>query len=148
VICIKAQYSVEFILIFAFSLLIIIPTISLLHSEYIKSKESLGESQAKQVLDEITARATKVYYSGAPSRTTVEVFFPRGIRDVQSANFNVTETGAKSQLVFNMAKGTSSSEVIAVFPFNINVSLRDGAGKKRILIKAEESDYINITEFI
>lgn len=139
----------EFILIFAFSLAIIVPLVSLMHSEYAESKQNLDESQAKQVLDQITIETHNVYYAGYPSRTTLELYFPKGIEEIDVTG--VTVSGVeKSELVFKIIKGNTENSLVAVFPFRINVTLNTNDGKRKVLIKAEEEQertYVNITDF-
>ncbi|MBD3163989.1 hypothetical protein GF323_02215 [Candidatus Woesearchaeota archaeon] len=140
---IKAQYSIEFILVFAFSLVIIIPLINVLHSEYAKSKQNLDESQVAQMLDDISIAAYNTYYAGYPARTTLELYFPAGIRAINSTNI-YTSKGEKSELVFHLRD--KGKEAIAVYPFNLSVEVSPSDGKRRIIIKAEKGNYVNITD--
>ena len=144
---IRAQYSMEFILIFAFSLAIILPFISFMHSEYSKSKEDLDESQAKQVLDQIIVASHNTFYSGYPSRITLDLYFPRGIISITNQT-TINEAVTKSELVFNFQKGSNINPLIGVAPFRIHCSLNTADGRRKVLIKAEEDaigTYINIT---
>lgn len=145
---IKGQYSIEFILVFAFSLIVIIPLINLMHSQYSESKDSLDESQARQVLDQIAMAAQTTYYSGYPTRTTLELFFPKGISDITHVSMQNNDI-IKSELVFKSTRGSAKSDLVAVLPFNISVSLKTTDGKRRILVKAEQigdRTLVNITD--
>jgi hypothetical protein len=149
---IRAQYSMEFILVFAFSLLIIIPLISLLHSEYWESKEILDESQAKEVLDEMALTIQNTYYAGYPSRTTLELYFPRGITDIRSITKVMSDGRTISELIFDFQKGGSISNLVQPFPFEISTNLTSTDGTRRILIKAQENKssqktFVNISDF-
>ncbi len=135
----------EFILVFAFSLLIILPIINILHSEYNQSKEQLDEAQAAKVLDEIYLAAQTTYYSGYPSRTTLELYFPRGISNVRSTTVD-TAQGEKSELVFEIDTGIKHNNMVRLFPFKLNTTISPNEGNRRILIKAEQGDFINITD--
>jgi len=125
----------EFMMIFAFSLVIILPMIALLRSEYMDSKQSLDEGQAKKVLDDLTLAATEVYYSGYPSRTTLDVYFPAGV-------FNITNStgNGKSELIFKVGPNKEQTkELITVFNFNIEIDpsmLPPRDGKKKILVES------------
>ncbi len=146
VIGIKAQYSIEFILVFAFSLIIIIPIIGLLRENYMGDKEILDESQAKKVLDDIAIAAHSVYYSGYPTRTTLDLWFPRSLLRIHNYVVN-TPQGVKSELVFITRRGTGESSMVALFPFRVNVTLTPREGRRKVMIKAEKAGYVNITEF-
>ena len=137
----------EFILIFAFSLVIIIPLINYLYSEFQDNRQVLDTSQAQQVLDEISLKAQNTYYSGFPSRTTLEMYVPRGITSVES-NWNKSGT-LRGELVFKVQQGSSSSDLVATFPFPINTSptpMQLLEGKRKIMIKVEWNSIVNITE--
>jgi hypothetical protein len=144
VVSIKAQYSMEFILIFAFSLLLVIPFISIMNSEYLRDKNNLDEMQAKKILDEIQSASTSVYYSGYPSRTTLTMTFPRGINSIDSNIVN-TVNGVKSEIVFSIDHIDTISNIVAVVPFAVNITVSQTEGKKSVLIKTEPSGIINIT---
>lgn len=143
---IKAQYSMEFILVFAFSVVIIIPLINLMHTEYSRSKENLDQSQVARVLDDISMSVHNTYYSGFPTRTTLELYFPRGIDKINHTNIE-TAAGSKSELVFylKLSQGRER-EAPRVFPFNISVNLQPNDGRRKVLIKAEKNNYVNITD--
>lgn len=148
---IKAQYSIEFILVFAFSLIIIIPLINLMHSEYNQNKLDLDQSQAKQVLNEISLAAQNAFYSGYPTRTTLQsVYFPSEIQSITAMPSTVSGV-TKSELVFKFRRGSADTDLVAgPFPFDISVSLKTAEGNRNILIKAEQNatglTYVTITD--
>ena len=144
-IVIRSQYSIEYILIFAFSLLIIIPLIALIHSEYSESKGTLDVSQAKKILDDISVAAQSVYYSGYPSRTTLDMYFPIGLDNISYANV-MTPSGAKSELVFIFKASGSYSNLVTVMPFRIDSSLGTHSGRRSVVIKVEQNGIVNITD--
>lgn len=140
----------EFILIFAFSLAVILPIIAIMNSQYAENKEDLDEAQATQILDEIALRAQEIYYAGYPSRTTVDTYFPPGIISVSAITITTT-TGEKSELVFIVNWRQTESNIVQTLPFRVNATLRTGEGRRRILIKAEKDalgvGYVNITDY-
>ena len=141
---IRAQYAVEFMLIFAFSLAIIIPIVSIMNTKYQESKQDLDIAQARIVLDEITAAAQKTFYAGYPSRTTLELYFPHGIKGIRS--YNASSDRPRSEIEFNVSVGRGASSIHTVVPFIVNISIRPNEGRRKIIVKAEKADYINITE--
>lgn len=140
----------EFILIFSFSLALILPLIAIMNSQYAENKEDLDEAQATQVLDEIALRAHEIYYAGYPSRTTLNIYFPSGITSVNATTVTTT-TGQKSELVFIVNWRQTESSIVQTLPFRVNASIRPGEGKRKILIKAEKDplgvSYVNITDY-
>jgi uncharacterized protein (UPF0333 family) len=141
----------EFLLVFAFSLIIILPLIYLLNSEYTENKGNLDQSQLRQIMDEISIATRNTYYTGYPSRTTLEFYFPRGIKTISS-----TAAGSKSELVFVIDKSGTDVEIVESFPFVIETchsietipcynsgnteDIRTNSGRRRILIQAGEVD--------
>ena len=132
-------------LVFAFSLLIIIPLVSLMNSEYQKNKAELDLAQSDEILNEIAATATDMYHAGYPSRETLEFMFPRGISQIQSQTV-ITAEGPVSELVFIFDRSGVRNSLIRTFHFEINTSLESRDGKRFIVVKAEEGNYVNITE--
>ncbi|MCK5281944.1 MAG: hypothetical protein KAK00_00915 [Nanoarchaeota archaeon] len=135
----------EFILIFAFSLVIIIPFINMLHSEYSERKGNLDELHAKQIIGEIELVAQNVYYAGYPSRTTLKLIFPRGIIEISNKTISGA-AGVKSELIFKTKAGSRENEILVIFPFPIHTTLSTRDGSRKILIKAERGNYVNITD--
>jgi hypothetical protein len=98
--------------------------------------------------------AQKAYYSGYPTRTTLEVYFPKGITSITDVSKEMTGGIIKSELVFTIKRGSAESSLPAVLPFKIDAALRTTDGKRRVLIKAEQmrdannllKTYVNITD--
>ncbi len=143
VIGIKAQYSMEFILIFAFSLIIIIPLVNIMQERYSESREDLSQSQAKHVLEEISIAAQNTFYAGYPSRTTLSLVFPKGIKNVTS---RTSADEMHSELIFTLRRGSGEVTIVQSFPFILNTSVTPTDGKRKILIKAEENGNTTIVD--
>lgn len=134
----------EFMLVFSFSLLIVLPLIMLLQSEYNQNKEVLNVAQARKVLDQISITAQKTYYAGPPSRNTLEVIVPAGVTNISVTN--IDGANRKSELVITVDRGMDQDTLVDVLPFWINISLSPSSGTRKILLKAEDTRIINITE--
>ncbi|MBR9699699.1 hypothetical protein GOV09_04545 [Candidatus Woesearchaeota archaeon] len=132
-------------LVFAFSLLILVPIISILQSEYSESKQTLDESQASQILNELAIAAQGRYYSGYPARTTLDLYFPRGIIELNSIVVD-TDEGKKSEIFALIQRGRAEVKVTKTVPFAVNITLKNSDGRRKILIKAEKDNYVNITD--
>ncbi|MGV8150655.1 MAG: hypothetical protein ACP5NV_02925 [Candidatus Woesearchaeota archaeon] len=78
----KAQISMEYILITAFSLLVAIP-LAILFFQYSQSyNDDVTLNQADKVMDEILNAAQTVRYLGEPSQKTITVYLPKGISGI------------------------------------------------------------------
>ena len=116
-----------------------------MHSEYIRSKDQLDMAQADKVLDEIYLASQNTYYAGYPSRTTIELHFPRGLDLINTTTVD-TPSGIRTELVFYYDTGNGRNSLVRLFPFNATTSLSANDGFRKILIKAELDNYVNITE--
>jgi hypothetical protein len=144
VIQIKAQYSLEVILVFAFCIAIIIPILSLARSEYMKNREIIDQSQAKQVLDQIALAAQTVHYGGFPTKTTLDVYFPKGLSEV-SSNSIQTPPGSgiyKSEIFFKFIdSGTEITSPTLQFEIRLGTdyspTLSTAEGKRKIIVRSD-----------
>ena len=140
----KAQYSMEFMLIFAFSLMVILPLVILLQSEYNQNKEVLNVAQARKVLGQISITAQKTYYAGPPSRNTIEVVFPAGITNISSTN--IEGAVRRSEIIISVSRSGNEDTLVDVLPFWVNLSLSPSSGTRRLLLKTEDTRILNITD--
>ena len=138
----------EFMLIIAFSLIMLFSIVNLLYSEYNERKEDLDASQTRQVLQNIAVAAQRAYYDGYPSRTTLELFFPKGIKAIKSDS-TIMGNLVKSEITFTVVQGELENDIVVAFPFNTSTDLSTEEGKRNILIKVEQQSdniYVNITQ--
>ncbi len=78
----KSQVSMEYILITAFSLLIVMPMVILFFQYSQAYNEDVNINQANKVMDEILNAAETVHYLGEPSQKTISVYFPKNIETI------------------------------------------------------------------
>ncbi len=136
----------EFMLIFAFSMVVIIPLVTILHSQYSQNKQDLDEVQVKQIIDELSIAIQNTYYSGYPSRTTLEFYIPRALERIEKV---AAPNSVKHDLVFVLNRNNNEVEVVKTFPFGVNVSSLlnpQREGRYKILISAEAAGYVNLTQ--
>jgi len=132
----------EFILVFAFSLAIILPVVHLLGGEYWNRKQELDQVQSKQILDEIALVVQDAYFAGYPTRTTMQLFFPDSVRGITTRHA-LTQFGDKTELIIELDRGGSA---VVVFDFNVTTELRNTTGRRNILVKVEKTGNVNLTE--
>ncbi len=77
----RGQVSIEFLTIFAFIFLMMIPLILIFQSESQESRDSLYITQVRNIGIRLVDKAESIYYLGEPSKTTVKVSLPQNVYD-------------------------------------------------------------------
>ncbi len=132
----KAQAAMEYLMITAVALVIIIPTVYLIYDYATSAGKEVTTAQVGKIGNTISQEAEKVYYLGKPSKTTIKVNMPANV-------FNITVVG-NTELVFFVGDPYSYEEI--VIPLNINIvsylnPLDFSPGVKYFRMEAEE-DYV------
>ena len=133
----QAQFSIEYMVMMGFALLLLLPTILLFATEKENIKSDIAASQATQIARKIADKAEEIYYQGAPSRTTLKVYMPRGVESITFSNREVVISFRTSANVL--------SDIVEVTPVNITGSISPASGIHYIEIKSE-GDYILVSE--
>jgi hypothetical protein len=109
----RGQAAIEYILIFAFVLAILIPLIVLFVNRSSDVTAEVTSRQVQSVGQAIVDRAESVYYLGEPSKATVRVFLPEGIDSVNLTGrelvFRLRTVGGPSDIVISSAVNLSGT---------------------------------------
>ena len=131
----KAQVSVEYMLIMGFATLMTIPLLLIYYTYTSDSSDTVATSQALQIARRIVDSSESVYYLGKPSQTTLKLNFPDKIKAAKMENYEV---------IFNLSTTHGIAEIVQVSAVNISGNLPTSRGIHIITIKAEEG-YVQIT---
>ena len=139
----KAQPALEYLMIIALVLGIIIPSTYLLFQSASESNVQILYSQISQIGNNIINTAETVYFSGEGSKIVLEVNMPKGVTNVKIlANRElvfeiVSEFGTTEQVFFS----SPTIPIISDSCVGSNCDLLDlaGEGLKRISIYARDS---------
>jgi uncharacterized protein (UPF0333 family) len=82
----RAQVSMEYILITAFSLLVVMPLIVLFFQYSQIYNSDITANQANKIMDEMLNSAETVHYLGEPSQKTLSLYFPNNIQEITFAD--------------------------------------------------------------
>ena len=117
----KSQASMEYLLVAGMITLVILPSIYIFYSYSHRSNEEIAQGQVNRFGTQIIDAAEKVYYLGGPSKTTLDLTMPKGIRNM--------EIWCNQELVFFLADG---SEIAFKSRVNIttNITADDASGKR------------------
>jgi uncharacterized protein (UPF0333 family) len=145
---VKGQISLEYVLVVALTFAIIVPTTYLFYNYSRDSTTDIIDAQITKIGRGIIDSSEVIFYSGAGSRTTLELNIPEGVKaayiiDGRELVFNVTTSAGNSEIVFFSAINitTTGSDCIA------NVCSVQGLAEKgfrRIRLDAINKNSISI----
>ena len=131
----KAQSAVEYLMIIALTLGIIVPTSYLFFHYSSESNIQIVDAQLTEIGRTIIDTAESVYFSGAGSKIVLEINMPKSVYDV--------EISANRELVFRLfseISATGKSEVVFFSSIPIaesgDLTSIAGSGMKKIRIMA------------
>ena len=134
----KAQTSLEYLMIIALTLGIMVPTTYLFFRYGSESNVKVIDSQINQIGRAIIDTAETVYFSGESSKVILQLNMPENVRDIyiiyeRELVFNLTTTIGESEAVFFSSVNITSSDCL-----NEICSLREiaGVGTKKIKIES------------
>lgn len=133
----RAQSAIEYILIVAFALLMIIPATALFYQYSSDSQSSVIHSQVNKLGSELVSTAELMYAVGENSWQTIELSFPANVLSVIVYNDSVSELairyedGLVSEAIFfsdNSFFNSTSSDCTA----GCTIPIKEGPTKIRI----------------
>jgi hypothetical protein len=103
----KSQASIEFLVIFGFVFLMMIPLIAIFFDQTNVVQDTIAENQLRNLAIKIADKAETIYYTGGSSKTTVKAFLPDGITsfNISSRTINIQYT-TKEGLPHNIVVST------------------------------------------
>lgn len=126
----KGQIGVEYLIIIAFITLAVSTTL-LLSQFYIgNSQTKIKINQIENFANKMINSAESVYYSGEPSKTTINVFLPEGVNSITIQNDTLI-------MVYSSSTGESKRAFESNVPLNGTISHETGI--KKLEISAKEN---------
>src|SRR3989338_7358329 len=132
---IKAQISMEYLMIVGFVFAAFVPLTVIFYSYTQGSAEEVAAEQLSQIAKEVVDASEAVYYRGAPSQVTLGVYMP-----AQLKGFSFE----KKNLILQYQTKNGIVEVIETSAVNISGSMPTSQGTYALTIKALD-DYVNIS---
>lgn len=132
----RGQYATEYLLVFAFSVLILLPGMIFLTSNYNGIKYTYDTHQAHKAASKIATTATEVYYAGSGSMTTVLISLPSSTSG---------STIKSKEIAFRiMGNNGGYTDIVSVSKINLTGELPNSSGLYRINITSE-GDHVSIS---
>lgn len=141
----KAQSALEYLMIIAITMGVIVPTTYLFFRYSSQSTAEIIDSQVNQIGRSITETAESVYYSGEGSKIVLDVNMPNGVNDIyilasRELVFQITTQIGQSEEVFFTAVDIpiTSNDASADCISGVKCQLNEiaGTGLKRIRIQS------------
>ena len=133
---VKAQVSLEFMMIVGVALLMTLPLILIFYRQSENINSEIGASQLDKVASEIRDAADEVYYLGSPSKKTVTVYMPEGVNNISITN---------NTIIFTVEAPGSDYELVKWSVTTLNGSLQTYPGIHHISVEAYDN-YVQISD--
>jgi len=130
----RGQVGIEYLILFSFVLLTLLPVIATLYNYSSHSQERLAVEQAEQTAKRIADAANTVYSLGYPSQIIRQVYVPSKI---------VTATVSKREIVFTVQGSSGNVEVVESTMVEVSGTLPTVQGTYRMNVSTTaEGDVI------
>ena len=124
----RSQYSTEYLIVVAFSVVIILPVILVLINSYSDMSYTISTHQAYTVTNKIKDAALTVYYLGEGSMTTVLVSVPQKI---------ISSSVGNNEILYQIdAKDGAYTDIYSISLINVTGSLPTTPGTYKITVES------------
>jgi len=132
----KAQVGIEYMIIVGFVTLAIMSVLALAMIYSDKIKDRIRLNQVENFASQLINSAESVYFSGEPSKTTIWLYLPDGISELEILPNSIVITTHTSS-------GNNKREFDSKVPLSGELSTRSGI--RKIILEAQES-FLSIRE--
>lgn len=144
-----AQSSLEYLLVVALTLAIIVPTAYLFYNYSKESSQEITDSQITKIGKSIVDTAETIFYSGQGSKTTLELNVPDNVQSAQIIDGR--------EIVLSLTTNFGISEIVFFSSVNISTSGSNceqmvcqlpelaSSGLKKVKIEAISKETVNIS---
>lgn len=126
--CKRSQISMEYIIILGFVMIVIIGILGIALTYSGSIKDSIKINQVNNFANKIISTAESVYYYGEPSKATISVYLPDGVKDITIMENSLF---ISTQVYSGLEKSSFSSDV------PIEGIITTSSGIRKIVVMAE-----------
>lgn len=106
------QFAMEYLLVVGFSVVLLIPVLTLLHGEYVDVEKDLEMHTLDEAMEKLVFESERIYQGGESSRNTIDITLPDGLRDIQFDGRTITaDLGETSKEYYSDVPFTSESNI-------------------------------------
>lgn len=124
----KSQISLEYTIILGFVMFVLIFVLGIAFFYSNTIKDRIKVSQIENFANKIILNAENVFYYGEPSKSTIYVYLPEGVKEI-------TINGKNLIISLQLSSGIERSAFSSNVPIEGNISVSSGI--KKIVILAE-----------
>jgi hypothetical protein len=133
----RSQTAMEFLIIFGFVFVMLIPLLIIFQLQTHETKDQLYSNQIRNIGSKIIDKAESIYYLGEPSKSTLKVMLPEKIENITFRE--------NRELQFNYRTYKNNIQEISFTSLvNITGNISSSSGLHYIVIEAK-GDYVSIT---
>lgn len=121
----------EYLLVVAFGFLLLVPIVLISMTQSSRFTSDVTAAQIQKVGRELTDAVDSVYYAGPPTKRTMQLYFPVGIRNVTLSN---------STIIFRVSGSSGAYDYPVFAATNVTGELRTFAGVHRITLEAGDTN--------
>ena len=115
------QASVEFLITFAFAVLMLVPILILVFLQTSSGSEQLAIDQAQQSANKLGNAADFVAAQGPPAKVTINIIIPGRLNGITIGSADAPGIGR--EIVFEVRTSAGTSEVVATTMYNVSGDL-------------------------
>jgi len=136
----RAQISIEYLIIVGFVTFVVIAIVGIAFFYSGTMKGKIKENQITDFANKIILTSESVYYSGAPSKATINVYLPESVSEIRIENNELV-------LIYGTSSGINTISFSSRVPIeeNSTAQISHSQGLKRIEIIAQ-SDKVIISQ--
>lgn len=129
----RGQVAIEYVTILGFVMITTLVMTFVFTAHTGGLNDAVAEHQIERIGEKVVDTAEAMYFIGAPSRTTLKLYFPAGIK-------NVSVSG--QELIFYVQTSRGQDEVVKYSQVNLTGSLPTSPGIHYIQVEAENSHVV------
>ena len=130
----RGQISTEYLILISFILFAVLTALGIAMVYSTQIKDSIKSSQIEKFAKKIISQSERVFYSGEPAKSTLSVYLPEGVTEINLVENNIL-----------IRYTTAGGESLTAFPSNVNLtggSLSTTSGLKKVTITATSTNAI------
>ncbi len=129
----RGQISTEYMILIGFILFLVTSMIGMAFVYVLDIKDSVKFNQVEKFADKLISSAESVFYSGEPSKITINLYLPEGIENIQIINQDV---------VFTIS--SNSGQNIIAYESNVPIqgTISPNPGLKKIVLTANANSVV------
>lgn len=131
----KAQVALEYLIIVAIALVILLPLVLYANQMFVGYKENTRISLAKNAVKKLGESADWVYSQGQPAKLTLEIYMPEGIEEASLGS---------NEILLKIKTSAGISDIFYRTISPLNGSIPNNSGYYKISLVAFQN-YVNIS---